>query len=459
MTTFHELARDIPVRAEVDVLVVGGGSAGVITAIAAARLGVRTLLIERYGFLGGLITGGPTGLHTFYNCYHDAAGSPNVPAENKKHIIRGIPQELVDRLVAAGGCLGHIELEKAARFISVLTPVDPEMYKWMAMEMVLEAGAETLLYTDVVDVIMRDNVVCGVVIESKSGREAVLAKAIVDTSGDADVAGRAGAPHVFVEQFGIGMNLRIVGVDVEAFAAEVLARDLVYHYARAVKLGATEPSTVRLSTRLTPWKDQIAKYGAGIGGVINTSLREGELTYMNCTGIVANGVDVADMTRASVHLHRQIHRIVTFFQECMPGFKHAYLAATGPLLGVRRTRLMRARYDMPRAHVTEGWGAPDEIGRFSFIDLPEFANTDGHTYGISYRSLLPMDIEGVLLAGRMISTDHVVHHSTRNVGCCMVTGQAAGAAAALSVREGVMPSQLDTNLLRDTLAEQGAYFE
>ncbi|MHB9031856.1 MAG: FAD-dependent oxidoreductase [Anaerolineae bacterium] len=459
MVTYSEAAREIPIRDEVDVIVVGGGSAGVIAAIAAARQGVRTLLIERYGFLGGLVTGGPTGLHSFFNCYHDAEGTPNVPPENKKQIIRGIPQELVGRLVAAGGCLGHIELEKAARFISVLTPVDPEMYKWMAMEMVQEAGCRVLLYTDVVDIIQQGDTVRGVIIESKSGREAVMAKTIVDTSGDADVAARAGAPYVFIEQFGIGMNLRMVGVDVEAFAAEVLSRNLVYHYARAVKLGATEKSTVRLSTRLTPWKEQIDKYGAGIGGIINTSLREGELTHMNCTGIVANGVDVADMTKASVHLHRQIHRIVNFFHDCMPGFQHAYLAATGPLLGVRRTRLMRARFDIPREYILTGGGAPDEIGRFSFIDLPEFAVTDGHTYGIPYRALLPRDVEGVLLAGRMISTDNVVHHSTRNVGCCMVTGQAAGTAAALAVLNGVQPSQLDTNLLRDTLAKQDVYFE
>ena len=459
MASYYEPARKLPVRTAVDVLVVGGGSAGVIAAIAAARTGARTLLVERYGFLGGLVPGGPTGMHSFFNCYHDANGTPDVPPESKKQIIKGIPQDLVDRLVAAGGCPGHIELEKAARFISVLTPVDPEIYKWVALEMVLEASAEVLFYTQVADVVMSDNRVAGVVVESKSGREVVLAKAIVDASGDADVVGRSGAPFTFVEQFGVSMNLRMQGVDIETFADEVLKRDLVYHYARAVKLGTTEKSTMRLSTRLTPWKELIDKYDARIGAVINTSLREGDLTYMNCTGVLANGVDVADMSRASIYLQRQIHNIVAFFTNCMPGFEHAYLAATGPLLGVRRTRLMQAVYDMPRAHVMEGWGVPDEIGRFSFIDLPEFAVTDGHTYGVSYRSLLPREVEGVLMCGRMISTDHVVHHSTRNVGCCMVTGQAAGAAAGLSAQQGILPSQLDANELRGVLADQGAYFE
>lgn len=458
MTTIHELARDIPVRSEVDVLVVGGGSAGVIATLAAARLGAKTLVVERYGFLGGLVTGGPTGLHSFFNCYHDADGAPNVPSANKKQIIKGIPQELVDRLVAAKGCLGHVELELARRFISVLTAVDPEIYKWLAMEMVQEAGAQVLLYTNVVDVIQRDNTVCGVIIETKSGREAILAKVVVDTSGDADVAARAGAPHVFINQFGVSMNLRMVGVDVEAFAQEVLSRNLVYQYGRAIKLDASSPSTVRIGTSLKPWQDDIARYGAGISGLLSTSVREGEMTHMNCTGISVNAVDVADMTRASVHLHRQINRIVAFYRDCMPGFAHAYLAATGPLLGVRRTRLMNARFDIPREYILAGEGAPDEIARFGFIDLPEYAVTSSGSYGIPYRALLPRDIEGVLIAGRSMSTDNVVHHSMRNVGCCMITGQAAGAAAALAAREGIQPSQLNTDLLRATLNTQGAYF-
>jgi len=191
MRTMIETHRRIPIRDEVDVLVVGGGTAGVTATIAAARLGARTLVVERYGFLGGLVTGGPTGMHTFFNCYHDEAGSPNVPAPRKKQLIKGLPQEIVDRLTEAGGGLGHIELELAKQFVSALTPADPEVYKWLAMEMVLEAGADVVLHSTVCDVITDgDGVVKGVVLESKSGREAILARVIVDTSGDADVAAR-----------------------------------------------------------------------------------------------------------------------------------------------------------------------------------------------------------------------------------------------------------------------------
>jgi ribulose 1,5-bisphosphate synthetase/thiazole synthase len=454
-----ESARQTPIKEQVDVLVVGGGSAGVTAAIAAARLGAKTLVVERYGFLGGLITGGPTGLHTFFNCDHDENGSPNVPAARKKQLIRGLPQEIIDRMQKAGGGLGHIELELSKRFISVLSAVDPEIYKWLAMEMTLEAGAQVYLYSYVSDVIMDGDAVRGVIIESKSGREAILAKVIVDTSGDADVAARAGAPFKFAEQSSVSMNLRMVGVDVDKFAAAMMEKNLVYQLGHAVKLGATAPSVIRIGASLSPWQEQIERYGAGLRRILSTSVREGDLTYMNCTGITVNGVDVRDMTKASIHLHRQIHNIAAFFHDCIPGFEHAYLVASGPLLGVRRTRLIEALFDIPRDYVLKGEGAPDEIGRYGFIDMADYEIENAGSYGIPYRSLLPQKIEGVLIAGRSMSTDQVVHNSTRNVGCCLLTGEAVGTAAALAVREKVAPSKLDAQLLRRTLAERGVYFE
>ena len=454
-----ESQREIPVKDDVDVLVVGGGSAGVTAAIAAARCGAKTLVIERYGFLGGLVTGGPTGMHTYFNCYHDENGTPNVPESKKKQLIKGIPQEIADRLKEVGGGLGHVELELSKRFISVLTPVDPEVYKWLAMEMVLEAGADVYLHSYVSDVITEDGTVRGVVMESKSGREAILAKVIVDTSGDADVAGRAGAPFKLVERSGVSMNLRMVGADIDAFGNAMIEKGLVRQVGRAVKIGGTEESIVRIGCSFAPWKDEIEKHGAGIGGILSTSVREGELTHMNCTGISVDGIDVKDMTKASIHLHRQIRNVALFFHDCIPGFEKAYLVASGPLLGVRRTRLIEVVFDIPREYLLKGEGADDEIGRFGFIDMGDYEIENAGSMGIPYRSLIPKDIEGVLIAGRSMSTDHVVHNSTRNVGCCLLTGQAAGTAAALAVQENITPSKLDAQLLRKVLAENGAYFE
>ena len=459
MHSIIESQREIPVKDDVDVLVVGGGSAGVTAAIAAARCGAKTLVIERYGFLGGLVTGGPTGMHTFFNCYHDENGTPNVPESKKKQLIEGIPQEIVDRLKEVGGGLGHVELVLSKRFISVLTPVDPEVYKWLAMEMVLEAGADVYLYSYVSDVITDGGTVKGVIMESKSGREAVLAKVVVDTTGDADVAARAGAPFRFIDRSGVSMNLRMVGADIDKFGNAMIEKDLVRQVGRAVKIGSTKESIVRIGCSFAPWKDEIEKHGAGIGGILSTSVREGDLTHMNCTGISVNGIDVKDMTKASIHLHRQIRNVAAFFHDCIPGFEKAYLVASGPLLGVRRTRLIEAVFDIPREYLLKGEGADDEIGRFGFIDMGNYEIENAGSMGIPYRSLIPKDVEGVLIAGRSMSTDHVVHNSTRNVGCCLLTGQAAGTAAALAVQESVAPSKLNAQLLQEVLAENGVYFE
>jgi len=459
MLSVSEAKREIPVKEKVDVLVVGGGTAGVTAAISAARLGVKTLVIERYGFLGGLVTGGPTGMHTFFNCYHDEDGTPDVPESRKRQLIKGLPQEIVDRLRGAGGGLGHVELELSKRFISVLTPVDPEVYKWLAMEMVLEAGATVYLHSYVSDAIAENGTVKGVIMESKSGREAVLAKVIVDTSGDADLAASAGAPFKFIDRSGVSMNLRMVRVDVDKFADAMIEEGVAHQLGRAVKIGARKESTIRIGSSLEPWKDEIEQCGAGIRGILSTSIREGDLTHMNCTGISVNGIDVEEMTKASIHLHRQIRKVAGFFHDCIPGFEDAYLVATGPLLGVRRTRLIEALFDIPRGYVLKGEGSEDEIGRFGFIDMREYEVEDAGSFGIPYRSLIPKEVEEVLIAGRSMSTDHVVHNATRNVGCCMLTGQAAGTAAALAVREKVLPSKLNTQLLRKVLAENGAYFK
>jgi len=295
--------------------------------------------------------------------------------------------------------------------------------------------------------------------ESKSGREAVLAKVIVDTSGDADVAACAGAPFKFTGKWPASMNLRMVGVDVDRFADHMMKAGAVWHLGRAVKIGETTKSVVRVGCNMEPWKEEITEHGAGIRYLLATSIRKGELTHMNCTRIPVNGIDVEGMTKASIHLHRQIRNVASYFHDCIPGFEDAYLVATGPLLGVRRTRVIETAFDIPREYVLKGEGAEDEIGRFGWIDMSEYEVEDSGSFGIPYRSLVPNEIEGVLIAGRSMSTDRVVHNATRNVGCCLLTGEAAGTAAALAVREHVVPSRLDAQLVRRVLAENGVYLE
>jgi len=251
----------------------------------------------------------------------------------------------------------------------------------------------------------------------------------------------------------------MIKVDVDRFAEYMMKEGAVSHLGRAVKIGEARESIVRLGCTMKPWKDKIEEYGAGIRYLLATSIRKGDLTHMNCTGISVNGIDVEGMTEASIHLHRQIRKVSAFFHDCISGFEDAYLVATGPLLGVRRTRLVETTFDIPREYVLKGEGAEDEIGRFGWIDMKEYEIEDSGSFGIPYRSLIPKEIEGVLIAGRPMSTDHVVHNATRNVGCCMLTGEAAGTAAALAVQRKVAPSKLDARSLRKVLAENGAHFE
>ena len=154
----------------------------------------------------------------------------------------------------------------------------------------------------------------------------------------------------------LSMNLRMVRVDVDRFAEHLMEEGAFWHMGRAVKIGGEKESIVRVGCTLELWKKEIEKYGGRIRYLMATSMREGDLTHMNCTGISVNGIDVQEMTRASIYLRRQIRRVAAFFHDCMPGFEDACLVAAGPLLGVRRTRLIRAVFDIPRDYVLKGKG-------------------------------------------------------------------------------------------------------
>jgi flavin-dependent dehydrogenase len=197
-----------PVNYECDVLVAGGGTAGFIAALAAARNGARTILVDRYGFLGGSMINGAGPLHSFFNLYKAFPGVERV------QVVRGIPSEVVDRLVACGGSPGHLEQDKGGSYDSVITLIDWEVFKGLAFDMMEEAGVRVLLHAAVVDVIKRGDTVQGVIIEGKSGREAISAKVVVDTTGDGDAAAKAGAR--FIKQHGstkVGMPFGLSNVD------------------------------------------------------------------------------------------------------------------------------------------------------------------------------------------------------------------------------------------------------
>jgi len=453
-----EPARRVPVKAEYDVVVAGGGTAGVVAAIAAARTGARTALVERYGFLGGCLIGGATGVHSFFNIYKREPSRTH----EKKQIVRGLPQEMIDRLTAAGGGLGHVEMILGYDFVSMLTPCEPETFKLVAFEMCREAGVDLLMHTFLADAFAVEGRARGLVVESKSGREAILAKRVVDCSGDADAAAKMGAPFTHFRgenNYGVSMTFRMANVDLDRAAEFLRGKGALTQWATAVKHGGTTESTVRIGASFRAWDSGYERYGAR-GGLLSTGIRHDDLTYLNCTGVAPlDSLSRDDLTDAEQKLRRQVSDTARFLRERVAGFEDAHLAATSVQAGVRRTRIVHCRYDLARDDVLKGRGFPDEVARFGFIDNRDYFVEDNGSYGIPYRCLVPLEVDNLLIAGRMMSTDTIVHNSTRNTACCMACGQAAGTAAALSLRLGVTTAALDPNALREQLRADGAYFE
>jgi len=440
-----------------DVCVIGGGTAGFVSALASARTGAKTILVEKNGFLGGTAINGATGLHSFFNIYKPFPRAPKV------QLVKGIPQEIVDELVKAGGSTGHIEMEEGYDFVSILTPVDPEVFKMVALKMCeKEPNLNLMLHTSVISTVLKEEgKIEGIVINSKIGLEFIKAKMFVDCSGDGDVVSKAGAKfrHIKGEEegaYGVGLTFRIGNVDLEESVNFLRRENILTQLARGIKPGDNRESIVRIGAKFSEkFKgEDVPRY------FLATSIRPNELTHVNCIGFgPLDSLSRDDLTRAEIILREKVQKTLNWLKTDIPGFSDSFVSGTSISVGVRRTRAIECLYNLSREDVLEGRSFPDEIGRFGFIDNPNYFVKDGGSYGIPYRCLVPIGVKNCLVAGRMISLDFVVHNSTRNTACCMVQGQAAGTAAALCVLENTEPAKLSSKLLREKLAEDGAYFE
>ncbi len=452
MNTIHEMPREIPVRDEVDVLVIGGGTAGPAAAIAAARHGAKTLLIERAGFLGGNLVGGATGFHGFWNVYHREPGAPKVK------IVAGIAQEIVDQSLKCGAGVGHIVFKKSLDFNSVYTGLEPEATRIMLYDMVTEAGAQVLLHITAHSAqTLADRHV--VIIESKAGREAIIAKQIVDCTGDGDVAAWLGAAH---ENFTgercwfTSLTFRMANMRLEELLPWMETNGTVNQIVIGRKIGGTEDEIIRLTMRWPENLQEEARKRGVNGGMILNSLCRHEATYCNCTGIkLNNNIDPLDLTRAEVILRKQGQAHAQFMREFIPGCQDAFVSSHSPTLGLRQSRVFNTEYEVPREDVLGGRHHDDTIGFLSFVDMPQYWVKDAGCFGIPYRAIVPLGVENVLLAGRMIGRDEVVFQTLRNTVSCVEQGQAAGTAAALSIEQKTTPRQLSPSLLRETLAADG----
>ncbi len=413
MKNYHEQARDIPVYGEYDVIIVGGGCAGLTAAIASARNGASTLLIERFGYLGGTAT---ASLMANINAFR------NQKEPDYLQTTKGIGAEIMVEMHKIDG-LGQSSYKQKEKYnieegeLAYSYAIDPEKFKYITLKMVHEAGAEILFHTYFTDVIKEDTQVKGIIVENKSGRSAIFADVIIDTSGDADVAYKAGCPfwqvkHDEDKRLGDGLMYRITGFPEETDS-----------------------------------------------GPIHGSIAGKCMTIWGPAAPLLNGADAAELTEEEIKTRLEIYDHLEKLKKDRPELKDAEIVDTGPLIGVRQTRFIEGKYKLTAEEALAGKQFDDVIAVCAspiihYYGYRRFLEHEG--FDIPYRCLLPQEIKGLLVAGRCISSDQPTYESYRAMAPIMSIGEAAGTAAAIATEDNVLPEKININKLQKTLIDQGA---
>jgi ribulose 1,5-bisphosphate synthetase/thiazole synthase len=445
-----EPARSIDVVAETEVLVVGSGPAGLAAAIASARAGAHTTLIDRYGCFGGNIT--QVGVEGFAWYRHEQT----VDSE-------GIGRELEERARTLGAAQPEPQSTSHA--------LDAEGFKYVADLMVEEAGVTPMLHRLFVRPIVENGEITGVITESKAGRQAIIARRVVDATGDADVAFRAGAPTIKqpkAEMMSVSVMFSMTGVNKSRFIAEVKADPQTYKdwggngewdIVTDGKEDDLFSPFLRKPFRKALESGLLPPNLATIAGTWGSISDQGDLTYLNLVHLNYDGTDPDELTKGEIEGRKQAMQAIQALKAFMPGCEDAKLRNFGMTLGVRDTRKIDAAYNLTYADVRGEARFEDSVGIFpEFIDgygvlvLP----TTGRYFHVPYRALLPKGVGALLVAGRSIGGDKMSHAAVRNMMCCTVSGQAAGAAAAVSLRTGRAVADVDIAAVQSELRRQGA---
>ena len=405
--------RELSILKKTEVLVVGGGPAGTAAALSAKRLGVDVAIVERYGYFGGLATGGLV-----------LAIFPIYGRDNKQ-VILGIGEEMMKRLDKLK--YGIIERNKAP----IYPTVDAEAFKYVLADMVLESGMTAFLDCWGVDAILDNRgAVRGAVFESKSGRQAILADVVVDASGDGDIYAAAGATFEKVKD-SIGLVSRIGNVDIE---------DMV-NQNREMTSGIRDKVQGGRPTRGAPV--------TALEGNVGSPTPAPHVNWLNMKGPVADGLDVTELSMLELRHRKAIWNNVERARK-KPGAEQAVLIETAPQMGVRLTRLLAGTKKLTLEEAKRGTKFKDVIGYGgAYAAAPEFQ--------IPYGCLVPARLDGILAAGRCLSAEFPIADTLRLIPICWVTGQAAGVAAALSIKDKCKPREVSVGKLQSILRQQGAY--